>query len=186
MTVTWTKGTTACIKSAVNHVFKYGNARTEIVRVVIRGHCFTGATKVLFGSVPARIFTETSAGSIQASPPQQPAGTVDVTVTTPAGTSAINAPADQYRYYLPQIEQVIHNSGPVAGGNTVLIRGFGFSGSPPPTVSFGGISSTSVVVMGDGNIRALVPPHSAGTVNVQVTTFAGSSPPSAGSQYKYK
>jgi sugar lactone lactonase YvrE len=185
-TVTVQQGTTGCSKPGVTRVFEYGNAREEIVRVVIRGHCFRGATKVLFGSVPAESFTVTSDGTIQASPPQQPAGTVDVTVTTPGGTSAVNAPADQYRYYLPQIEQVLPNHGPVAGGNTVLIRGFGFSGSPPPTVSFGGNPSTSVVVMGDGNIHALVPPHSAGTVNVQVTTFAGSSHSSSGSQYKYK
>jgi hypothetical protein len=183
-TVTWTTGTKGC-KPVVNHVFAIGDPRMEIVRVLITGDCFTGATKVAFGSV-AGIFAVNSDSAILASPPQQPAGTVDVTVTTPGGgTSAINAPADHYRYYLPQIDQVLPNTGPVAGGSIVLIRGFGFSGTPTPTVTFGGIPVLSVVAS-DGIIHALVPPHIKGTVDIQVTTFAGTSLLTPADQYKYK
>ena len=156
--------------------------------MLITGNCLSGATGVTFGSVAATpgSFKVVTNRQILASPPEQPAGTVDVTVTTPAGTSPINTPADQYTYYLPRILQLVPNHGPVAGGNTVIIRGLAFSGSPAPTVTFGGTPSSSVMVTGDDTIRALVPPHSAGMVNVQVTTFAGGSLSSALSQYTYK
>jgi hypothetical protein len=186
-TVKWSAGGNTC-PPAVKHVLKIGNPRLEIVRVLILGKCFTGATKVLFGNIPAGTFMVTSDGTIQASPPQQPAGTVDVTVTTPGGgTSAINPPADQYTYFLPQIDLVAPAQGPVSGGNTVIIHGFGFSGTPAPTVSFGaGNFSSSVVVSNDGTIHALVPPHGKGTVDVQVTTFAGASLPTPVDHYTYK
>jgi large repetitive protein len=173
----------------VRHVFKIGNPKLEIVRVLIVGNCLSGATNVLFGSVadPPGSFAVTSHHFILASPPQQAAGAVDVTVTTPGGTSAINSPADQYTYYLPRIDQVAPDAGPTAGGNTVLIRGFGFSGIPAPTVSFGAGNFSSVVtVLSDGTLHALVPPHAKGTVDVQVTTFAGISLTFPADQYKYK
>ncbi len=171
----------------VKHVFAIGNPRLEIVRVLITGRCLSGANHVMFGSLAATSFTVGYGGNIVASPPQQPAGTVDVTVTTPGGTSALNPPSDQYTYWLPRITQVLPNHGPVTGGNTVLIRGFMFSGTPAPTVSFGtGNFSSSVVVTSDGIIHALVPPHSSGTVDVQVTAFTGTSLPTSLDHYNYK
>lgn len=70
--------------------------------VTITGTGFTGATGVDFGSaaVPASSFTVNSAGtSITATAPDTAVAgpPVDVTVTTPAGTSA-TGPADQYTY----------------------------------------------------------------------------------------
>jgi hypothetical protein len=171
----------------VKHVFPIGNPKSEIVKVLITGTCLGGATHVMFGSLAATSFTVGYGGNITASPPQQPAGKVDVTVTTPGGTSALNPPADQYTYYLPVVTQVLPNHGPVAGGNTVLIHGFMFSGTPAPTVSFGtGNPSASVVVLNDGTIRALVPPHSSGLVHVQVTAFTGTSLPTGLDHYTYK
>jgi hypothetical protein len=62
-----------------------------------------------------------------------------------------------------------------------------FSGTPAPTVSFGtGNFSSSVVVVGDGTIHALVPPHSSGLVHVQVTAFTGTSVPNSLDHYTYK
>ncbi len=183
-TMVWTNGP-GCTP-VVKHVFPIGNPRAEIVRVLILGTCLIGATQVMFGSVAASSFTVNYGGNITASPPQQPAGTVDVTVTTPGGTSAIT-PADRYTYYLPRITQVLPNHGPVTGGNTVVIHGFMFSGTPAPTVSFGtGNFSSSVVVASDGTIHALVPPHTSGTVDVQVTAFTGSSLPTPADHYTYK
>ena len=182
------KTTTGCSTPVVDHVFRLGNAKLETVRVLITGNCLSGATGVTFGAVAAGpgSFEVVTNRQILASPPEQPAGTVDVTVTTPEGTSAINAPADQYTYYLPRILQLIPNHGPVAGGNTVIIHGLAFSGSPAPTVSFGGKPSPSVVVSGDDTIRARVPAGTAGTVNVHVRTFAGTSLSTPASRYTYK
>ena len=69
----------------------------------------------------------------------------------------------------------------------MVIHGSMFSGTPAPTVSFGtGNFSSSVVVMNDGTIQALVPPHSGGTVDVQVTAFTGTSLPTSADHYTYK
>jgi len=63
--------------------------------VMIYGSGFTGATSVKFGSTPAKA-TVLSWGWIRAvSPPGS--GTVDVTVTTPNGTSAPSV-KDRFKY----------------------------------------------------------------------------------------
>lgn len=65
--------------------------------VQITGTGFTGATAVNFGATPATAFTVNSDTSITATSPAGSTGTVDVTVVTPAGTSATSA-ADQFSY----------------------------------------------------------------------------------------
>ena len=64
--------------------------------VTITGTNFTGATAVKFGATAATTFTVNSATSITATSPAG-SGTVDITVTTPGGTSATSA-ADQFTY----------------------------------------------------------------------------------------
>ena len=69
------------------------NGRTVLT---ITGRDLAGATAVRFGSANAAGFRVTSASSIAAIPPAG-TGTVNVTVTTPGGTSAIST-ADQFTY----------------------------------------------------------------------------------------
>ncbi len=64
--------------------------------VTIWGSGFTGATEVDFGGVPAD-FVVLDDNSITVTSPPGDAGTVDVTVTTPLGTSPIG-PGDQFTY----------------------------------------------------------------------------------------
>jgi hypothetical protein len=69
--------------------------------VTISGSGFTGATAFDFGSTPAPAFTVNSDTSITAtSPAATSVGPVDVTVTTPAGTTATSS-ADQFTYTYP-------------------------------------------------------------------------------------
>jgi hypothetical protein len=65
--------------------------------LTVTGTGFTGATSVGFGGLPATAFTVESDTEIQATTPAEPAGTVDVTVTTPAGGSASSS-ADQFTF----------------------------------------------------------------------------------------
>jgi hypothetical protein len=66
--------------------------------VTISGTNFTGATKVAFGKAKDKKFTVVSATSITTDAPVSKAeGTVDVVVTTKAGTSATNA-GDKFTY----------------------------------------------------------------------------------------
>ncbi len=68
--------------------------------VTITGTAFTGATAVKFGATNAASYTVNSATQITAVSPAGSAGTVDITVTTSAGTSATGA-ADRFTYSTP-------------------------------------------------------------------------------------
>ena len=53
-------------------------------------------------------------------------GTVDVTVTTPSGTSATSS-ADQFTYLAaPTVTGISPTAGPLGGGTVVTITGTGF------------------------------------------------------------
>ena len=65
--------------------------------VAITGVNFTGATVVKFGATEAKSFKVNSASSITAASPARAKGTVDVTVTTPNGTSAVTK-KDRFHY----------------------------------------------------------------------------------------
>src|ERR1019366_2825485 len=68
--------------------------------LTVTGTNFSGATAVKFGSVPAASFIVTSSTTVTAVSPAGSSGTVDVTVTTPAGTSPTSA-ADAFTYVTP-------------------------------------------------------------------------------------
>jgi hypothetical protein len=65
--------------------------------VTITGTNLTGATAVKFGSVYATRFVVNSATQILAISPVGSRGPVDVTVTTPAGTSTVSR-KDRFKY----------------------------------------------------------------------------------------
>ena len=66
-------------------------------QVTISGANFTGTTGVSFGGVAASGVSVVSASSITAISPAHAAGTVDVTVTSSSGTSALSA-SDKFSY----------------------------------------------------------------------------------------
>jgi hypothetical protein len=131
--------------------------------MTITGTGLTGATQVRFGSVAAASFTVISSTSITAISPAHEAGLVDITVTTPAGTSAISL-ADHYKFR-PAVTSVSPTSGPAAGGTLVTIAGSGFI--PGATIiRFGGAAATSVSCSSSERCTAISPKHEAATVNV--------------------
>lgn len=65
--------------------------------VTVKGRKLTGATAVTFGGTAATSFTVVDDTRIVATSPAHVAGSVDVLVTTPGGTSA-NTTADDYLY----------------------------------------------------------------------------------------
>jgi len=65
--------------------------------VTVTGTDLTGASAVDFGNTPGTNVTVTSATTLTVSSPPGTRGTVDVTVTTPSGTSA-TGPPDQFTY----------------------------------------------------------------------------------------
>lgn len=69
---------------------------SSATNVTISGAGFTGATAVTFGGTPATSVVVVNANTITANSPAHAAGTVDVRVTTPNGTSPIMGVADNF------------------------------------------------------------------------------------------
>ena len=82
---------------AVTDISPSAGPRAGGTVVTINGSNFTGVTAVRFGSTNASSFIPVSATQISATSPAGTAGTVDVTVITPGGTSAIG-PGDRFAY----------------------------------------------------------------------------------------
>jgi|GEM_PF-593842 len=149
--------------------------------VSISGREFAGATSVAFGSTPASSFTVNSATSITATSPAG-SGAVDVIVTTPQGTS-IAAAADRFTYTsAPLVSAVSPAAGPEGGGTVVTITGAAFSGVS--AVSFGSQPAAAFTVNSETSITATAPAGS-GTVDVIVTSPAGTSAPSSADRFSY-
>ena len=149
--------------------------------VTITGTNFSGATAVRFGNTAAASFTVNSATQITATSPAG-IGTVDVTVTTPGGTSATNS-ADQFTYTsAPTVTGISPNTGPPSGGTSVTITGTNFSGAT--AVKFGNTAAASFTVNSATQITA-TSPAGIGTVDVTVTTPGGTSATNSADQFTY-
>lgn len=153
--------------------------------VRITGALLGEATAVKFGAAEARSFTVESPTSITAIAPAG-AGTVNVSVTTPLGTSQ-PVQADQFTYVAPgpapTISKLSPKKGPAAGGTAVTIKGAGLT--DVTAVKFGTTDATSYTVNSQTSITAISPAETTGTVNVTVTTPNGTSPTSSKDQFKY-
>ena len=150
--------------------------------VKITGSGFTGATAVHFGTQTAS-FTVTSSTKITATAPPQATGTVDVTVTNAAGTSALSA-ADHFKY-TPSVTSVTPSSGGTAGGTSVTVTGSGFALGSATIFRFGTPKATAVNCSSSTSCTMLSPPHAAATVNVKATVGAIASPTSSGDKFTY-
>src|SRR5271165_5271939 len=188
VTVTTAEGTSS---TSAADLFTYGTSVTGVspdtgfeaggTSVTITGTRFTEASAVDFGSTPAASFTVDSQGTITTvSPPGT--GTVDVTVTTPEGTSP-TSPADQFSYVpVPTVSGVSPNEGPQAGGTSVAINGTNLSGAS--AVKFGSTNAATYTVNSATSITA-VSPAGMGSVDVTVTTPDGTSATSSADQFSY-
>jgi alpha-tubulin suppressor-like RCC1 family protein len=155
---------------------------TGATAVTIVGTSFEGATAVAFGTNAAAHFTVTSPSSITAVAPAGALGTVNVTVTTAAGTSA-PVVADQFSYVAaPTIKSLSPKSGPGAGETSVTITGKAFE--EVAAVDFAATPATHFTVNSPTSITA-VAPAGAGTVEVTVTTPGGTSAASSKDQFEY-
>ncbi len=123
--------------------------------VTITGTNLSNASAVSFGGTPATSFSVLGQTLISAVAPPGAAGTVDVTVTTPGGTSPTGS-SDQYTYVAaPTVSALSPNSGPAVGGTSVSITGTGFTGAT--AVSFGATSAASFTVTSGTSITATSP-----------------------------
>jgi hypothetical protein len=151
-----------------------GGAQVEVI-----GSALGGASAVRFGSALATGLRVLSPYALLVTAPAG-SGTVHVTVTTPGGISSRNA-GNKYTYVrqgqsrdAPALVGVTPNRGPVTGGTRVTISGTNLSNAVE--VDFGNQEASSMRSLSDTQIRAVAPAGlGPGTVNVTVTTTAGTS-----------
>ena len=152
--------------------------------VVVSGTGFTTLRppRVTFGGVDAGSITvqDMGGGSMQihCTTPYHIAGTVDVVVMGPGGlSSALTAAYTYLPPPTPALTSVAPASGPTAGGTNVTVNGSGFSEDGIPSVYFGGVKATNVILYvysdGTGFITCATPSHAMGAVDVVVVNPDG-------------
>ncbi|MBA3815636.1 MAG: IPT/TIG domain-containing protein [Parachlamydiaceae bacterium] len=151
--------------------------------ITITGTNFINVSAVNFGLTSA-VFIVNSPTSITVTVPPGSLGTVDVTVIASAGTSPLTV-NDRYIYQnaAPSVINVNPNVGPQIGGNAVTITGTNFFNVS--SVNFGG-TAAFFIVNSPTSITAIAPPGTVGTVDITITTSAGTSLISASDQYTYQ
>ena len=140
--------------------------------ITIIGTHLDGPVTVNFGAKPGTITVDLNTKIMVKSPPGQ--GTVEITVTTPAGTTK----AGEFSYHnpnahmaAPAVTGVSPATGPAAGGTLVAIHGTNLADAT--MVSFGGVAG---MISSDSATQILVSaPPGNGTVDVSVTTPGGTS-----------
>jgi hypothetical protein len=150
--------------------------------VTLTGTGFAGATAVNFGANnPAAFFTVNSSTSMTVTSPPGPLATVDVTVTTPGGTSPTSG-ADRFTYTVPP-PPAVSGLSPASGpnGTLVTITGTNFSGAT--AVKFGA-NGAEFTINNETTIYADAPAGT-GVVDVTVTTPGGTGATSANDRYTY-
>ena len=153
--------------------------------VTITGTGLSGAKFVDFGPSQAASFTVVSSTEITATSPSESAGTVDVQVVGPYGSSTVSA-GDKFTFVgsPPVVTGLSPASGPIAGGTSVAITGTGFTGAT--AVAFGSIEATSFTVNSPTSITAASPTTTtSGPVDVEVTTPSGISATSTLDKFTY-
>ena len=132
--------------------------------VVLTGTNLLGTTAVTFGTAPAT-FTVDSDTQLTVTTPAGAVGTVDVTVTTPGGTSSPSGTGNDYRYFdIPAVTSLSTGVGPIAGGTTLTISGTNLDGVTK--VSFGTTDVTAFTTVSDTAIVLTTPAHAIATVDV--------------------
>jgi hypothetical protein len=169
----------------VSGVSPRGGSTAGANTVTITGSGFVPGARVKFGALGSALpSTFVSPSQLTVTAPALAAGTVHVFVTTGAGASTPTN-NDLYAFGAPVVSGVSPRGGPTAGANTVTITGSGFV--PGATVKFGPAGSAlPSTFVSRSKLTVTAPRHAAGTVNVTVSTPAGTSAPTNANQYTYR
>jgi hypothetical protein len=152
--------------------------------VTVLGRGFTHLKAVKFGTAAGTRVKVVSSGKLTVTVPARATGTVDVRVTTAAGTSAVSA-HDKYAYDArPSVSSVSPSTGPEAAGTVVTVHGKGFTAVK--SVLFGSVAGSRVKVVSATALTVAGPAHAAGTVDVRVTTPGGTSAVTVADHYSFR
>jgi alpha-tubulin suppressor-like RCC1 family protein len=149
-------------------------------QVTITGTNLSGASAVRFGANAASSFQVESATTVTAVAPPG-TGTVDVKVTTEAGTTPASS-ADRFAYLpRPTITKDSVKGGPASGGTTLTIAGTGLAGATEVRI---GEAAATITADTATSMSVVTPANVSGQLYVTVTTPGGTS--AAGSKSKFK
>jgi hypothetical protein len=147
--------------------------------VTITGAGLAGATGVRFGTDPATFSPIVSGGvtKLVATAPAHALGTVDVTVTNDAGTSAVGT-ASKFAYIAPAptITGLTPNSVSALGGATVTVTGTDLVGVSAVKLGTTSVAAKNVTAT---SLSFVAPARAPGAADVTVTTTSGTSAVSA-------
>lgn len=157
--------------------------------IVIGGENLASTVAVHFGAKPATYVKVLSPYAVAAVAPAGSA-TTNVAVTTSGGTSTAGE-ATAYSYLTPAstpegpvISSVSPESGSVAGGAVVTIKGSHLDSAL--AVSFGSTSSSHVIPLSPTEVQAVAPASAfPSRVDVSVTTPTGTSQPTLADSFTY-
>src|SRR4029077_580738 len=132
--------------------------------ITIYGRGLTGGGQggIHFGTTAATGFVQGDMSITMAIPPGT-AGTGDVTVTSPGGTSAAGA-YDKFTYVTPVagtpvIDGIKPNVGTASGDTVITVLGSGFTGAT--AVNFSGTAAASFYAQDDKHLTVHSPPGTA-------------------------
>jgi len=139
--------------------------------ITILGNGFQAGATVTIGTRTAVAVTVVDASTITATTPLGPSNdqigiAQDVVVHNPDGSTATKTGAFAYTLAPLTISSISPNNGGPKGGNSVTIRGTGFTTGVTTTVTFGGVAATGVNVFDATTILLTTPAHANGNVDV--------------------
>lgn len=139
--------------------------------VTIRGTGFQSGATVTIGGASATSVNFVDSTTVTAVTPSGTAGTANVVLTNPDGGSVTGSAAFTY-VASPTITSLSVTKGSIAGNTSVIIAGTNLSNVTG--ITFGGTAGTSISSNTSTSVTIVTPAHSAGLVDVVLTTAGGS------------
>lgn len=141
--------------------------------LAILGTGFEPGATVTIGTAPAVGVSVINSGTIRATTPLGPTdidttASRDVVVANPSAGFARLTGGFTWQLPPPAITLIAPRTGSPSGGTEVTITGAGFSTVRMPTVLFGGVAASSVVIVNAVTLIALTPHGVTGTVDVVI------------------
>jgi hypothetical protein len=159
------------VAPAVTGVSPNGGWTTGGTAVQLYGSGFTTASEVTFGGIAATGLIVNSDTLLICTAPAHAAGTVDVTVTNPAGQATLTGGFTYATPGVPVVTSCEPDSGDGAGGYQVAVNGDRFIGVTG--VRFGTVAAAAVTVTSPLRLTCTVPAQPVGPVPVSVTNEYG-------------
>ncbi|MDR3502850.1 MAG: IPT/TIG domain-containing protein, partial [Legionella sp.] len=151
--------------------------------ITLSGSGFVAGTTVTLGGTSATDVHIIDATTLTAVTPAHASGIVDVVVNNGVGSATLSA-AYTYLANAPTLTAINPTTGSVAGGVSVTLTGTGLTGMTG--VSFAGVLATSVVVVNDTTMTAVVPAYVSGPLVIDVIVSNNSSNATLVSGFTYQ